>query len=687
MDRPHPHVTAAIDIARSHQHHLTRPHPRQALKLDHGSDLAGHMRKDRLYMLIRDWFDRFRFLGFGASTLQGSDRLQGVQHGGRDKFVLDTPLEEPPNPVHSLVDVAAAKLLADPSLPDRLERQGTEVHDPVAGLKLRQRAGAAIDKLLVVQARLPVQTRRDQTQIEFQQFSTPPAEALVVVKAAALCPGMSVLEPSAGTGNIAVLARLLGAEVDTNEIDPRRHELLALQGFEPTAFDAERLDNLLPPEKTYHAVVMNPPFSATGGRVNGHRTAFGARHIEQALLRLRAGGRLVASQRKLITVGTVHSQALRLAREVDSQLAPADEERISKLIERFQDFGGAQFDKEFLLAEWTGVVENQGILSWDEYRDAQRTGRGRGLQVRERQAIWKVFQQVYEELADKRLAPWTQICRKAAEAIQTDRVQSPFDAVVIDEVQDLKPQEIRFLAALAAKNPGNLMLIGDAGQRIYPGGYSLRSLGIDVRGRSHVLRINYRTTEQIRRFADRILPESADDLDGGTETRKGTKSLLKGPVPTLRGFTTAKEQDAFIVEQIKRLTAQGLQPREIAVFARIGSRLESLQKTFAAAGIISLLLSRDEDSNQLHGIRLGTMHRAKGLEYKVVFAYDCSEGVVPYMTALRRFKDPADYDAARAREQQLLYVSLTRARDEVFITWAGLPSPFLPDKQEHKDKL
>ena len=153
---------------------------------------------------------------------------------------------------------------------------------------------AAIDKLLAKQARLPIQTRRDQTQIEFQQFSTPPAEALVVVKAAALCPGMSVLEPSAGTGNIAVLARLLGADVDTNEIDPRRRELLTLQGFEPTALDAERLDNLLPLEKTYHAIVMNPPFSATGGRVNGHRTAFGARHIEQALLRLKPGGRLVA---------------------------------------------------------------------------------------------------------------------------------------------------------------------------------------------------------------------------------------------------------------------------------------------------------------------------------------------------------------------------------------------------------
>lgn len=153
---------------------------------------------------------------------------------------------------------------------------------------------AALHELLALEKRMPRQTRRDATQIDFQQFSTPPAEALLVVTAAALRPGMRVLEPSAGTGNIAVLARLAGCTVDTNEIDPRRRSLLEIQGFSPTALDAERLDNLLPEQKFYDAIVMNPPFSATGGRVKGHRTAFGARHVEQALRRLRPGGRLVA---------------------------------------------------------------------------------------------------------------------------------------------------------------------------------------------------------------------------------------------------------------------------------------------------------------------------------------------------------------------------------------------------------
>lgn len=152
----------------------------------------------------------------------------------------------------------------------------------------------SISRLLAEESRLPLQTRRDQDQVELQQFSTPHAEAFVVVNAAALRAGMLVLEPSAGTGNIAVLARLAGAQVDTNEIDPRRRLLLSILGFHPMALDAERLNNLLPADKCYHAVVMNPPFSATGGRVNGHRTAFGARHLEQALFRLKPGGRLVS---------------------------------------------------------------------------------------------------------------------------------------------------------------------------------------------------------------------------------------------------------------------------------------------------------------------------------------------------------------------------------------------------------
>jgi len=170
---------------------------------------------------------------------------------------------------------------------------GMNLHIAELGIDVRN-GKEAIELAQEITRQMPRQTRHDERQVELQHFSTPPAQACVVVAAAAIRPGMTVLEPSAGTGSLAVLARLAGGTVETNEIDPRRSDLLAMQGFPVTAVDAERLHNLLDPDKSFDAIVMNPPFSATGGRVAGHNTKFGARHVEQALLRLKPGGRLVA---------------------------------------------------------------------------------------------------------------------------------------------------------------------------------------------------------------------------------------------------------------------------------------------------------------------------------------------------------------------------------------------------------
>lgn len=159
-------------------------------------------------------------------------------------------------------------------------------------LKIDMETG--FDALQQLEQQMPRQTRRDDTQVEFQQFSTPPTEAYVVVRAAGIQAGMSVLEPSAGTGNIAILAKEFGGEVEANEIDDRRRALLEALGFKTLNINAEQLDNILDPSKKYDVVVMNPPFSATGGRVAKHDTKVGARHVEQALLRLKKGGRLVA---------------------------------------------------------------------------------------------------------------------------------------------------------------------------------------------------------------------------------------------------------------------------------------------------------------------------------------------------------------------------------------------------------
>lgn len=402
------------------------------------------------------------------------------------------------------------------------------------------------------------------------------------------------------------------------------------------------------------------------------------RNIERNIHILCAGTQNAfdGSTESRITVSTVHKQALALAKATHPKLRPLESDKIEALVNRHHSHGGYLFDSGFLVTEWNAVVEPQGITTWEEYRDAVRTGRGKPLTIKQRKECWKVFARIWEDLMAAHAYPWSAICRIAREAVESGAVESPFDAVIVDEVQDLQPQELRFLKALSAKNPGDFMLLGDAGQRIYPGGFSLKKLGIDVRGRSHILRINYRTTEQIRRFADGLLATTSNDFDDGAEDRR-SQSLLNGPRPTIREFPNEAEQAKFVLDQVRLLLDQGITSREIAVFARSGGRLQSIRDILTDAKLEIAPLNDEEDLSEVRGINLGTMHRAKGLEFKVVFVIDCNQGVVPHAFTLSKMRDQGDYDAAYERERQLLYVAITRARDEVFVTSVGKPSEFL----------
>ena len=239
------------------------------------------------------------------------------------------------------------------------------------------------------------------------------------------------------------------------------------------------------------------------------------------------------------------------------------------------------------------MIRLQGLHSWPEYRRAQRTGRGTPLGVAPRKKLWRLFEAVFAELAGRDRRDWTGLAHRATELLESGTVRSPFSAVVVDEVQDLRPAELRFLRAVCAEHPGHLMLCGDAGQRIYPGGFSLSSLGIEVRGRSTVLRLNYRTTEQIRRVADRLLGAEADDMDGGRERRDGTRSLLRGPQPLLVGHETGSEELDAAVAHIRGLVASGLSPGAIAVFAPTRKVLDGVEAALSAAGQPSARLHED----------------------------------------------------------------------------------------------
>ncbi len=394
------------------------------------------------------------------------------------------------------------------------------------------------------------------------------------------------------------------------------------------------------------------------------------------------------SKPKGVRVGTVHSVALELLRQGGARPPrPADTKTIGKILEDAAKRAGVEFSLYFLRTEWSRVIVAQGIETWEQYRSAPRVGRGIPLRVQERRQLWGVFFEVRQQLRHKRLADFSDLCRLALEKIEAREIPNPYDAVIVDEVQDLNPQEILLLKAIGGTGPDGLALIGDGGQRIYPGGYSLRALGIEVRGRSRRLLVNYRTSEQIRRFADRVLGEDADDLDDGNEKRTGTRNLFGGPEPEIHGFESATEEDAWVADRIADLLDEGFEGDRIGVFSRLNYRLAGIERALKERRIDSVRLKDNEDMPGDFRVRLGTMHRVKGLEFQAVFVVSINHDTLPHH---RSFEDPDDAIEVREamqRERQLLYVNITRARELAHLTYHGPPSPFIveafmPDEEE-----
>ncbi len=382
-------------------------------------------------------------------------------------------------------------------------------------------------------------------------------------------------------------------------------------------------------------------------------------------------------EKSRIEVMTVDAAAAAIHKLAGTKSGFATDDDVQKGIERYAFYGESVGDAEFLWNEWQQVIDAQALVTWDEYRDADRRGRGRALGAADRKKAWDCFQRVLSQLEAARQLPHSVWLRKAEELIRAGKVPNRWDAVIVDEVQDLAPAALRFLSALAAKEPGNFLLVGDGGQRIYRNGASLRSAGIEVRGRSRVLKLNYRNTRQIQAASELLLRDGADDLDEGRDDRKGTLSPLGGPEPVFRGFPSRPAMYEHFASEVQKLLKQGLAPKEIAVFAHSKSLVSAAADALAAAKIEASPLEKDTDLSSVKGVNVGTMHRAKGLEFKAVFVLGVEDSVVPPASLVAKTKEPADLEALLVRERNLLYVALTRARDEAWVLWSGTPSRFL----------
>jgi mRNA-degrading endonuclease RelE of RelBE toxin-antitoxin system len=406
------------------------------------------------------------------------------------------------------------------------------------------------------------------------------------------------------------------------------------------------------------------------------------------------------------------------ARVLGENIAPrqrkqriTDQVALTELRGLLTELDEQRWDAEFLMEEWEHVILGQAVTSRADYFQVRRAGRGRAITRPERSQMWKLIELFTARLDKLGIETWGQAAERAAryeigraEQIEARRANTTtndssgarhldyrYRHIVVDEAQDLRAAHWKMLRAMADPGqPNDLFITGDSHQRIYDHQSSLGALGISIRGRSARLTLSYRTTREILARALSIIDDGTDtydDLDDGTDTIAGYRSVLHGPVPTQAAYDT---WDAELTALGTTLTgwlselsngpdgarrdpagkiAVCVADRELA-----GQVVHHLTTT---ANITCAELTKDGPSGT-GVVHVGTMHRFKGLEYQKLAIVGVSNGLIP-RPAIDRYRrtDPTRYERELRKARSLLFVAATRARDTLRISWHGEPSPLL----------
>ena len=342
------------------------------------------------------------------------------------------------------------------------------------------------------------------------------------------------------------------------------------------------------------------------------------------------------------------------------------------------DFEG-EFPAGFYEEEYNRVAVAQEALSLEKYIRASRTGRGTRLDRKKRIQIWKVFETYQNMMKEQKIRDINTAMYECRMLLQKSNSETRYCHVIVDEGQDLSPNAFRLLRAIAGEEHENdIFIVGDSHQRIYKNKAALSKCGINVRGRSSVLRINYRTTEEIRKAAFALLQGIPfDDLDDSFDTGDRCRSLTHGKAPQVWSFKNANEEFDAVLAEIKKLTTNQVSEKDICVVARTHKLLNDYVAQFTANGERCYEIRGSKaDDRSLNGIRVATMHRVKGLEFQYVFIVAANRRIIPLASAINH-SDAVSEQETMTAEKCLLYVALTRARQGAYISGYGKLSELL----------
>ena len=336
---------------------------------------------------------------------------------------------------------------------------------------------------------------------------------------------------------------------------------------------------------------------------------------------------------------------------------------------------GTGVSGRFLLEEWEHVILTQDLRTERDYVEARRRGRGQGarLNAERKRRIWKAVLAATDEMRAAGQWTFTGLAAEAADILNRtgDR---PYQHVVVDESQDLHPAKWRLVRALAPEGPDDLFIVGDPHQRIYDHRVSMAAVGINVRGRSHRLTVSYRSTQETLAWAIPILGTApVEGFDGVRSRLTDYTSPLRGRSPILSSHPTSEAELTDLAPVVSGWLAEGVEPHTIAVATRTEPLVRQVKKALEAEGITTCGLAQDS------GVRVGTMHSMKGLEFRCVAVVAVNQEYLPLESQITDVsEDPVAHAHDMQRERNLLFVACTRARDALYVSYSGEPSPFLP---------
>lgn len=324
----------------------------------------------------------------------------------------------------------------------------------------------------------------------------------------------------------------------------------------------------------------------------------------------------------------------------------------------------ARFPRPYWEDEIKHVIKGRGLTRFEQYADLARVGRKHGLPVEVRQAVWDLHTAYDRGLRKRGLTDWEDVILLTRDAL-CERPLADYDAVIVDEAQDLSCAMVSLLHSLVGDRPDGLTLIGDGQQTIYPGGYTLGEVGISLAGRGVVLDVNHRNTAEILDFAKQMVAaDSFTDIEGVDGAGDAVSAVTRnGPAPVVHCAAGRADHDAAMLGRLTEvLRLVGTSHGDVGILTATNRQADDVMTVLRAAGV-SFVSLKDYGGNAVDAVKVGTVKRAKGLEFKQVLLAHVRGRLLADAPASR---SEADRER-RELDRRELYVGMTRARDGLWV--------------------